>query len=334
MGWGKSTAHAQVPSGGPALYCPDFYLEESTPWVTFSDFVSIRKRDLLHQLGQKLSNAPEAPVSWRWKNPGYDEFAGQVQRIKSEIQKGELEKAVPVVYETAEGHVEENQRLRLLKSVLERCEKRIPYGYWTNVSGIIGASPEILFTYNQYDQTLETMALAGTRLMEIEKNSSLLQDPKEMYEHELVVRALRQKLKPLGDLSISPTYVWELNPICHLRTDIRVELKNNSVGPDFFTKTIQLLHPTPALGIYSERLAFKWLKNIDKPARRRRFGAPFGVVNLAGRSRVLVAIRNIQWDDDDIRLGSGCGVVKQSDLQREWQELEIKRKTVKDLLEI
>jgi isochorismate synthase EntC len=48
----------------------------------------------------------------------------------------------------------------------------------------------------------------------------------------------------------------------------------------------------------------------------------------------LVAIRNIQWQDEKIRLGSGCGIVKSSQIEREWQELKLKRESVKRMLSI
>ena len=48
----------------------------------------------------------------------------------------------------------------------------------------------------------------------------------------------------------------------------------------------------------------------------------------------LVAIRNIQWDVDKTLLGSGCGIVSESKIEREWNELTLKRKAVKELLHL
>jgi len=46
----------------------------------------------------------------------------------------------------------------------------------------------------------------------------------------------------------------------------------------------------------------------------------------------LVAIRNIQWDKNKSYIGSGCGIVKKSELNKEWAELTLKRNSVKKYL--
>lgn len=332
VGWGERQEFAEPPSEGPALYCPDFYLESPNPWVKFEKFEICSKSELLGLLKKEAESALDERLEWQ--PPQLSEFQNMLEAIKKEIAGGALNKAVPVVFERAQAVMGEDQRVRLLKNVVDRAEKRIPYGYWDENTGIVGATPEILFCYNDYDQSLDTMALAGTRLTELEKQSSLINDEKEIYEHEIVVRTLKQKLRTYGDLEISPTYVWELGAISHLRTDITVELNEKPTGPEFFVKMIRQLHPTPALGIASNRFGFDWLKTIDGSVRRGRFGAPFGVLNMMGRSRVLVAIRNIQWDHENVYLGSGCGIVAQSELEREWHELEIKRKSIKHLLDL
>jgi menaquinone-specific isochorismate synthase len=300
--------------------------------VQFENVEIIDKEDLLNLLKKQAVAKTDLKVTW--EAPKLADFERVLKVIKTEIEQGGINKAVPVVFERAHAALEENNLCGILQNVLARADKRIPYGYWTETEGIVGATPEILFCYNHFDQSLDTMALAGTRLSELEKTESLLNDPKEMYEHELVVRTLQKRLKKWGDLEVSPTYVWELGPISHLRTDFTVNLNEKPAGNEFFVDMIKQLHPTPALGISSGKFKFDWLKKIDGDVNRRRFGAPFGVINMAGRSRVLVAIRNIQWDHSDVFLGSGCGVVAQSELEREWHELEIKRKTIKHLLDL
>ena len=64
-----------------------------------------------------------------------------------------------------------------------------------------------------------------------------------------------------------------------------------------------------------------------------RFGAPFGVV-VDGEFSSVVAIRNISWSGNDVFLPSGCGVIEESTLANEWEELALKRNSVKDILGI
>jgi menaquinone-specific isochorismate synthase len=52
------------------------------------------------------------------------------------------------------------------------------------------------------------------------------------------------------------------------------------------------------------------------------------------KSLALVAIRNLLWDETGSRIGTGCGIVASSQMEKEWQELASKRDFVYDLLGI
>ncbi len=333
VGWGVPKRQSRPDESLPSLYAPDFYLEDEDPWWIFPNYVVLPKEELLHLL-RALPKAKGAkhPSEWQWAEPRQRDFATQFNAIKKEFETGAVEKMVPAVFETATMPGWKAALPLLLRKNLVRAGKRIPYGLWTADEGILGASPEILFHYRADENTLESMALAGTRARMKEKQHSLVNDPKEMFEHDLVVRDLKGRLKKMGDMKISPTYVWELGKLCHLRTDLEIELNVKPKNPQFFLETCQMLHPTPALGVSPRSFPFTWLKNSDGKVKRRRFGAPFGVLRPDGSARVLVAIRNVQWQKDTFFLGAGCGVVPQSDLMNEWKELRIKRKSIKELL--
>src|SRR5207253_11268242 len=72
----------------------------------------------------------------------------------------------------------------------------------------------------------------------------------------------------------------------------------------------------------------------DRGVRRRTFGAPFGLERPDHRALALVAIRNVQWHADSVRIGSGAGLLPESRLQREFDELRDKREQVKSLFGI
>jgi menaquinone-specific isochorismate synthase len=46
----------------------------------------------------------------------------------------------------------------------------------------------------------------------------------------------------------------------------------------------------------------------------------------------LVAIRNMQWDENGSRMGAGCGIVKESLPEREWQEVQQKLSSIQIML--
>ena len=113
----------------------------------------------------------------------------------------------------------------------------------------------------------------------------------------------------------------------HLFTPIQVEL-TEKVSPEYLIRT---LHPTAALGGFPRAAAKTWLEAQPEAGIRGRFGAPFGYVDDEA-ALILVAIRNIQRFDDKIWLGSGCGVVEGSQPEKEWEELKLKRHSVREML--
>ena len=88
---------------------------------------------------------------------------------------------------------------------------------------------------------------------------------------------------------------------------------------------------TPALGVAPRSAGYEWMKILPGQEGRRRFGAPFAFLDKES-CLCLVAIRNIQWDQEGRRIGSGCGIVAASEEPREWRELFQKRQSVKKIL--
>ncbi|HVJ45302.1 MAG TPA: chorismate-binding protein, partial [Luteolibacter sp.] len=75
-------------------------------------------------------------------------------------------------------------------------------------------------------------------------------------------------------------------------------------------------------------LLLGWRERLGCP---EEFGAPFGVWEK-GVFDAVVAIRGIWWQEDEITLPAGCGVIEASRLVNEWRELRLKREAVKQLL--
>ena len=186
-------------SSEAAFYLPDFFLEYKKPWVRFEN-TAITRRDRLASLLSEFSNQPELDL--RWQMPARSEFKEKFDLVQSAIQQNEIRKAVPVVFARAKCTLTVPMRARVIGHVLMEAKKPTPYGFWTSDEGVLGATPEKLFSYDVREGVLETMALAGTRSSALEVKSSLVNDPKEMFEHALVIKGLKEKLRPLGDLSV------------------------------------------------------------------------------------------------------------------------------------
>ncbi len=332
VGWGEWT-HASQPALGSAacyLYLPDFYRESAQPW-RFTTAWDVLDRDVFasHVLagvdGNVNGNIDALHLGLQWLEPSIEEFQ---TTSWLEIQKGfserGLRKAVPVVFARTRGRVSIES---VLKRLVTQPPQLFPYGFWGEQEGMIGATPEILFAVGQNPDNLQTMALAGTRGKGDRAAELLLSDAKERHEHQLVVDDIKEQLARVGDVRCGETGVLELPSLFHLHTPIEAKLHKRLSLLDL----VECLHPTPALGVSPRSLGFLEMKLWDLPQRRGRFGAPFAAVWPEGM-HALVAIRNVEWSGEEIRIGSGCGIVPESRLEREWKELALKRESVKRML--
>lgn len=309
-----------------ALFHPDFFDESSPRYWIPETFYRLTDRDLA-TLCSEFDSSLLSPMAWQGAE--IQSFSSSFKSILEQIRAGALKKAVPIVFENST-EIPGPQRLAaMIRALIKAPANLYVFGFWQNQQGILGATPEVLL--RQSGRQLTTMALAGTcPKTEAASRSSLLADPKERHEHELVVQDIVQSLKTYGRLQVGETQVLELPTLFHLKTDIACELPE---GADFsFFEACQSLHPTPALGLSPRSFGYQWMKTLPEQKERGGFGAPWGLQWSQNEALCLVAIRNMQWSTAGSRIGSGCGIVAQSDLQQEWRELFQKRQSVKKIL--
>ena len=315
VGFGPFRTTNIVPGGGAAFYRNDFGLTATEPWWIPERWEIVTRGDAGPLLGDRLTD-----LSCEWEPPDASNFAAVFQEISAAIRAGSFEKTVPVVVErgrlkVAPGH-------GLLAIAADCPEPLLGYGYSDGHSGFAGASPERLLSVS--GGVLKTMALAGTA--RTEERDVLAVDEKEIREHEYVAQSLVSKLGDIGRVRRGPRVIMELGSIVHFHTPFEVELTGND-NPD---SLIRRLHPTPALGPLPrtpETLdqLIGWRRRLGTPDG---FGAPFGAI-LDGEFHAIVAIRGVWWDENDLLLPAGCGVIEASRLVNEWRELRLKREAVK-----
>jgi len=309
-----------------ALFQPEFFAESPAKYWIPKAFYRLTDKEL-----EFLCNQGPGPVAtpWSWQEAELKSFSSSFKEITERIQAGALKKAVPIVFEKSSVTPSPEARLSMIRALLKAPANLFTFGFWQEGEGVIGATPEILL--KQSGRKISTMALAGTcPKSEIAQRISLLEDPKERLEHDLVVQDILQSLGAYGNLKTLGPQILELPTLFHLKTDIECEL---SIGKDFSVfEACQRLHPTPALGVSPRSYGYKWMQTLPEQKGRAGFGAPWGMKWSEDEALCLVAIRNLQWNKEGSRIGSGCGVVAQSDLQQEWRELFHKRQSVKKVL--
>jgi menaquinone-specific isochorismate synthase len=324
----KAEPEAQGTVPGSAILFKNFYGSEvfsmKSSFEGSSDVLETDVgtfRNFLHEFNKSQS----APAFGGFLPPSEKAFHDSFQDIMGRIQRGEIDKAVPIVFAESPLIPQASQLAQMIDHVLEAHEELFPFGFWFNGSGIIGATPEILFRTEE--QKILSMALAGTS--PADQINQLKSDRKEISEHEIVVRDIEDRLKGFGWVRREPTKAVKIGPIAHLRTEISVSTQKIDA-----LRLIESLHPTAALGVYPRNYGIAWMKNLPYQSGRGVFGAPILFPISKYESICLVAIRCLQWTSDGSQIGTGCGIVSESQFQNEWEELALKRSSVIKVLGI
>lgn len=282
-------------------------------------------KSIEQMLGPSLKIALKLSISRKdFKKFDANNFKHSFEKIQYSIENEGLKKAVPIVSLRASIVPSHDDQLYWISNLLSLPSELNVFGFWDQNGGIIGATPEILF-YKKKD-VISSMALAGTS----EKKTAqhiFLQNKKELHEHNLVVEDIENQLAKLGKPICGLTHVLELPKLNHLKTDLQVT--NSQTSIEFLVK---LLHPTPALGVAPRTFGYQWLSDLPEQSDRKLFGAPIVFKLAQDEYCALVAIRAIQWDQHGTTISAGCGIVRESQIENEENEIEAKLNSVFDSL--
>ena len=326
MGWGPFVESPVRLQDRAAFYIPDYFRDNPNPWK-HPDFVEeITFLELLRRLWGD-SGQPAAPQI-EWQAPSHKSYTTLFDSAQTEIEAGRFHKIVPVIFERGHIHSHLSDFLRHSLHSIEAGRSGLRrYGYVRGDRGFLGLSPELLFSRGVRGD-VETVALAGTR--PLDRAEELLTDPKEQREHGLVVLDIGERLKSWGRVEVGVTQLARFPRIAHLRTEIRLTPEAHS--KDDFLRLVESLHPTAALGAWPRNVwGWNWLKWADRETDRQGFGGPFGFEKPSGEALCVVAIRQIRWNQAELLIGSGSGILRESEIESEWQELKNKRRQVKGL---
>ncbi|MBA2727819.1 MAG: chorismate-binding protein [Parachlamydiaceae bacterium] len=331
IAWGESYWH-ETPKEKNSnwFYFPDFFLSEKKPWLHFEKSSILPTSELI----SLLDGVPlETPKMIKWKNPSKDLFVKGFQELQGLLRSRKLEKVVHYALSKSSDTITPSHRKRAILSILKNVQETpvFAYGFWKDSQGILGATPELLFKVQKSSpKVLETMALAGTQKTD-SLSYQMLDDEKLLHEHDIVVDEIALRLSSFGQVDIGKLQILSLPILSHLYTPFCVRLHH----ADDFSTFANLLHPTPSLGGRPRDTSMKWLHTYNRILPRGRYGAPVGYWDSLSNEQVCyVAIRNIMWDDNGLMMGAGGGIIAESDLEMEWQEVLLKTKSIVRLLDL
>ncbi|MBF6606116.1 MAG: isochorismate synthase [Chloroflexi bacterium] len=260
--------------------------------------------------------------------PEAPEWRATVARFAGAVGRGRLDKAVLArrVDLHADGSID-------VPAVIRRLEATGPestiFAVGRGTRTFLGATPERLA--RSKGREFRTVAMAGSirRGSDAEEDerlgADLLASEKDREEQAVVVEMLRETLSPVTDRLEIPhrPSVVRLRHIQHLATELRGRLRE----PVGIVGLVERLHPTPAVGGAPRELALELIAHEER-LERGWYAGPVGWLDRRGDGEFVVAIRSGVVDGRAASLFAGCGIVADSDPQREWEESLMKLRTL------
>ncbi|WP_407555202.1 isochorismate synthase [Streptomyces sp. Pv4-95] len=221
-----------------------------------------------------------------------------------------------------------------LPAMLRRLARRDPSGYTFAVpSGpgrtLIGASPELLVARRGGLLTANPLAGSAPRSADLAEDvrraAALLESPKDLHEHAVVVDAVREALAPYCtrlDVPERPSLV-RTAALWHLSTTITGEPADPAVSA---LELAAAMHPTPAVCGTPTSLARSVIA-ASEPFDRGPYTGMVGWQDADGDGEWVVTIRCAEAEGRMLRLFAGAGVVAASTPQAETAETGAKFRT-------
>ncbi|SES64270.1 menaquinone-specific isochorismate synthase [Salinibacillus kushneri] len=253
-----------------------------------------------------------------------DEWKRTVKKATGTIENNVMEKVVLA----RELRVSFNRNIPVsyvLENLLEQQKQSYIFAIESEDDCFIGATPERLVKVE--NRHLLSTCLAGTSprgktLKEDERlGKQLLDDDKNRMEHAFVVDMIKQAVEACSvkvQVPESPV-LYKLRNLQHLYTPVQGVLKEGHS----ILEVVRRLHPTPAMGGVPRDKALTFIQQ-EENLSRGWYSAPIGWMDAMDNGEFAVAIRSGLIQGDEASLFAGCGIVRDSDAEKEFQETEIK----------
>jgi len=282
------------------------------------------RRDVIAPSHAALSyDDARAPVEWR----------GLVATAVREIRAGAMEKVVLArevrAHATDDAALDVGAMLHSLRVAHPDC---FVFGCWRDGDAFVGASPERLVQLRVGEVRASTLAGSVRRGTTADDDAALaarlLVSEKDRGEHEVVRRALCAALDELCDDVSAPhePSLLTLANVHHLHTPVRATLRPGGS----LLALVARIHPTPAVGGEPRNAALRFIREHER-LDRGWYAAPIGWVQR-DRGEFAVALRSALVTSRTASLFAGCGIVADSDPDREYAESLLKLRPIKHAL--
>jgi menaquinone-specific isochorismate synthase len=306
----------------------EYFLTVTTAWdgIANTDEIQMRLQESLDLFSHQDDDAETVrpQIVTRTDTPDRKQWSAGVARVLSEIDTGKVDKVV-LARRSDLQLTDTLDPCQYLETLIARGKRSYGFLFQPDRSvAFVGLTPERLF--NVTGNRLVTEAIAGTIAIgesaeEMSINAAQLLDrDKNRHEQGYVVDGLRAKLAELCDsveTACSPQ-VLQLTHLQHLITRLAGTLKPSVSLSDIYAA----IHPTAAVCGTPSEMALSLLNEIEC-FDRGWYASGVGVISNQS-AELAVAIRSGLITGRTLSLFAGAGIVRGSDADLEWQELEHK----------
>lgn len=264
-----------------------------------------------------------------------EEYAEVVRRVKEYIRAGDIFQCVPSNRLRAEVTPDSS-----LFPVYERLRENnpSPYMYYLNFGDFqaAGSSPETLLRKSGHQ--LLTVPIAGTRPRGATKEEdmanerSLLDDPKELAEHNMLVDLARNdigKIAKIGSIRVADyLHIKRFSNVMHLCTDVTGTIRDDLSCLDVLAAML----PAGTLSGAPKIRACEIIEELEEE-KRGLYGGSSGYIGANGNMDMCIAIRTAFKKNDQVIIQSGGGIVADSVESTEFMETRHKARPVIRALE-
>ncbi|NSL51373.1 isochorismate synthase [Calidifontibacillus erzurumensis] len=297
-------------------------VDQNTNAEHLADAILKEQQNLLQNLTKPTYNPSHRELTIEELDK--DEWIASVDKVAGQIRSSEIEKVV-----LAREIRVKSDRPFITEEILDRLLTEQPISYIFALEGgedcFMGASPERLVK-KQGKEAFST-CLAGsigrgsTPEEDYKLGNELLNDAKNLHEHEVVVRAITSAFEQGCERISVPEkpILYKIRDIQHLYTPVVGEVKKNVS----LLTLVEKLHPTPALGGHPKEEALQKIRTIER-LDRGLYAGPIGWLDSKGNGEFAVAIRSALVQGKEASLFAGCGIVGDSDPASEYKETQMK----------
>ena len=267
-------------------------------------------------------------MAYSLQRDSFDEWQRIMDMGLGRIASGKIEKLVPSrrIELTADQPFSSKD---VLVNLIDGSARGTVFLYRYGDVFFCGCTPELLV--RKRGQQLESMCLAGTcpasedpdRARELA--SELMADEKNRAEHEHVVHFMREVLGRIcHDVRIPrEPQILSLRHVQHLHTPVSAKVLEGVNLPEL----VGDLHPTPAVAGTPVGEAKMLIRQIES-YNRGFFAGACGYIDGAGDGAFSVGLRTGVFDGEGGWVYAGCGIVEGSVADDEFDEIDMKLKTI------